>query len=80
MQLAAGKQMRLVLKALKAAFSVRALAALLGAGIGFGAEVTHWLETGTWGLSPRARENGPPPTRTLGGCAMSNSVWFGKLF
>src|SRR6516165_4453138 len=33
------KQMRLVLKALKAAFSVRALAALLGAGIGFGAEV-----------------------------------------
>ena len=41
MQLAAGKQMRLVLKALKAAFSVRALAALLGAGIGFGAEVTQ---------------------------------------
>ena len=46
----AGKQMRLVLKALKTAFGVLAWAALLGAGIGFGAEVTHWLETGTWTL------------------------------
>jgi hypothetical protein len=43
-----GKPMRLVLKGLKAAFSVLALAALLGAAIGLGAEVIHWLETGTW--------------------------------
>jgi len=44
----AGKQMRLVLKALKTAFGVLAWAALLGAGIGLGAEAIHWLETGTW--------------------------------
>ena len=44
----AGKQMRLVLKVLKTAFSVLAWAALLGAGIGLGAEAIHWLETGTW--------------------------------
>src|SRR5262249_18934946 len=45
----AGKQMRrLVLKALKTAFGVLAWAALLGAGIGLGAEAPHWLETGTW--------------------------------
>ena len=43
-----GKQMRLVLKALKTAFGVLAWAALLGAGIGLGAEAIHWLETGTW--------------------------------
>ena len=55
----AGKQMRLVLKALKAAFSVRALAALLGAGIGFGAEVTHWLETGTWAVGKTLGEAWP---------------------
>jgi len=53
------KQMRLVLKALKAAFSVRALAALLGAGIGFGAEVTHWLETGTWAVGKTLGEAWP---------------------
>src|SRR5215813_3106421 len=40
--------MRLVLKALKTTFGVLAWAALLGAGIGLGAEATHWLETGTW--------------------------------
>ena len=40
--------MRLVLKALKTAFGVLAWAALLGAGIGLGAEAIHWLETGTW--------------------------------
>ena len=44
----AGKQMRLVLKALKIAFGVLAWAALLGAGIGLGTEAIHWLETGTW--------------------------------
>ena len=44
----AGKQMRLVLKTLKIAFGVLAWAALLGAGIGLGAEAIHWLETGTW--------------------------------
>jgi hypothetical protein len=59
MQLAAGKQTRLVLKALKAAFSVLALAALLGAGIGFGAEVTHWLETGTLAVGKTLGEAWP---------------------
>ena len=44
----AGEQMRLVLKALKTVFGVLAWAALLGAGIGLGAEAIHWLETGTW--------------------------------
>ena len=42
--------MKLFLKALKAAVSVLALASLLGAGIGLGAKVVHWLETGTWAV------------------------------
>src|SRR5262249_83210 len=42
--------MRLVLKPLKTASSVLAWAALLGAGIGLGAEAIHWLETGTWAV------------------------------
>lgn len=51
--------MRLVLKALKAAFSVLSLAALLGAGIGLGAEVIHWLETGTWAVGKTLGEAWP---------------------
>ena len=51
--------MRLVLKALKAAFSVLALAALLGVGIGLGAEVIHWLETGTWAVGKTLGEAWP---------------------
>ena len=40
--------MRLILKALGAVFGVLALAAFMGAAIGLGAEVIHWIETGTW--------------------------------
>ena len=52
----AGKQ---VLKALKTALSVLALAALLGAGIGLGAEAIHWLETGTWAVGKTLGEAWP---------------------
>ena len=55
----AGKQMRLVLKALKTAFGVLAWAALLGAGIGLGAEAIHWLETGTWAVGKTLGEAWP---------------------
>lgn len=55
----AGKQMRLVLKALKIAFSALAWAALLGAGIGLGAEAIHWLETGTWAVGKTLGEAWP---------------------
>jgi hypothetical protein len=51
--------MRLVLKALKTALSVLALAALLGAGIGLGAEAIHWLETGTWAVGKTLAEAWP---------------------
>ena len=54
-----GKPMRLVLKGLKAAFSVLALGALLGAAIGLGAEVIHWLETGTWAVGKTLAEAWP---------------------
>jgi len=52
----AGKQ---VLKALKIAFGVLAWAALLGAGIGLGAEAIHWLETGTWAVGKTLGEAWP---------------------
>jgi hypothetical protein len=55
----AGKQMRLVLKTLKIAFGVLAWAALLGAGIGLGAEAIHWLETGTWAVGKTLGEAWP---------------------
>jgi hypothetical protein len=58
-KLLAGKQMRLVLKALKTAFGVLAWAALLGAGIGLGAEAIHWLETGTWAVGKTLGESWP---------------------
>src|SRR5262249_23147608 len=53
------KPLRLVLKGLKAAFSVLALAALLGAATGLGAEVIHWLETGTWVVGKTLAEAWP---------------------
>ena len=55
----AGKQMRLVLKVLKTVFGVLAWAALLGAGIGLGAEAIHWLETGTWTVGKTLGEAWP---------------------
>src|SRR5215472_2986262 len=45
-----GKPMRLVLKGLKAASS---------AAIGLGAEVIHWLETGTWAVGKTLAEAWP---------------------
>jgi hypothetical protein len=38
---------------------VLALAALLGAAIGLGAEVIHWLETGTWAVGKTLAEAWP---------------------
>src|SRR5262249_37492488 len=52
-------RMRLVLKALKTAFGVLAWAALLGAGVGLGAEAIHWLETGTWAVGKSLGEAWP---------------------
>jgi hypothetical protein len=60
-----GKKMRLVLKALKTAFIVLALAALLGAGIGLGAEAIHWLETGTWVVGKTLGEAWPALTKSV---------------
>ena len=51
--------MRLVLRALKTAFNVLAWAALLGTGIGLGAEAIHWLETGTWAVGKTLGEAWP---------------------
>jgi len=59
--------MKLVLKALKAAFSVLALAALLGAGIGLGAKVVHWLETGTWAVGKTLGEAWPALAESVAG-------------
>ena len=55
----AGEQMRLVLKALKTTFGVLAWAALLGAGIGLGAEAIHWLQTDTWAVGKTLGEAWP---------------------
>ena len=63
----AGKQMRLVLKVLKTAFSVLAWAALLGAGIGLGAEAIHWLETGTWAVGKTLGEAWPALAESVAG-------------
>ena len=63
----AGKQMRLVLKALKTAFGVLAWAALLGAGIGLGAEAIHWLETGTWAVGKTLGEAWPALAESVAG-------------
>ena len=35
-------------KLLSAAFGVMAIAAFMGAALGFGTQLTHWVETGTW--------------------------------
>jgi hypothetical protein len=51
--------MRLVLGALGAAFGVLALAAVIGAAIGLGAEGIHWIETGTWGVGKNLAEAWP---------------------
>jgi len=51
--------MRLVLKVLAAVLSVLSLAAFMGAALGLGAEVIHWIETGTWEVGKTLAEAWP---------------------
>jgi hypothetical protein len=67
--------MKLVLKALKAAFSVLALAALLGAGIGLGAKVVHWLETGTWAVGKTLGEAWPALAERVAAMQWTGAQW-----
>ena len=43
-----GKSMRRTVGVLSAVFGFVALVAFMGAALGFGAKLIHWLETGTW--------------------------------
>ena len=76
--------MRLILKALGAAFGVLALAAFMGAAIGLGAEVIHWIETGTWEVGQTLADAWPAlPERIAAlkwaGRATHRSMGFGPV-
>jgi hypothetical protein len=67
--------MRLVLKVLAAVLSVLSLAAFMGAALGLGAEVIHWIETGTWEVGKTLAEAWPTLAERVAAMKSTGAQW-----